>query len=88
MATGAFRSTQAPSADGIVTDHLKLATARGEPGEADVFTYIAKLRGKPKGGQRLSFAAIASPLDAEDVATRERAAVGGKTVRGIAVRSR
>ena len=39
-------------------------------GETEVVAYIAKLRRKPKGGERLSFAAIAERLNAEGIPTR------------------
>lgn len=40
------------------------------PGEAEVVERILKLRRKPRGGERLSFAAIAERLNADDVPTR------------------
>ena len=39
-------------------------------GESEVVAYILKLRRKPKGGERLSFAAIAECLNREGIATR------------------
>lgn len=40
------------------------------PGETDVVALIHKLRRKPRGGERLSFAAIANRLNAEGHPTR------------------
>jgi DNA invertase Pin-like site-specific DNA recombinase len=40
------------------------------PGEAEVVAYIAKLRRKPKGAERRSFAAIAERLNAERIPSR------------------
>ena len=57
-----------------------------KPGEAEVVAYIVKLRRKPKGGERLSFAAIAQRLNAEGVVTRMGRPWAAETVRGIAQR--
>lgn len=57
-------------------------------GEAEVVTYIAKLRRKPKGGERLSFAAIAARLNAEGIPTRTGRPWAPETVRGIVQRGR
>jgi DNA invertase Pin-like site-specific DNA recombinase len=59
-----------------------------KPGEAEVLAYIVKLRRKPKGGERLSFAAIAARLNAEGVATRTGGPWAAETVRGILQRDR
>ena len=59
-----------------------------KPGEAEVVDYITKLRRKPKGGERLSFQAIADRLNAEGVATRTGRPWAAETVRGIAQRGR
>jgi DNA invertase Pin-like site-specific DNA recombinase len=56
-------------------------------GESEIVVYIAKLRRKPKGGERLSFAAIAERLNAEAVPTRTGRPWAPETVRGIAQRS-
>jgi DNA invertase Pin-like site-specific DNA recombinase len=53
------------------------------PGEADVLALMRKLRRKPRNGQRLSFDAIASRLNAEAVPTRTARAWVGGTVCGI-----
>lgn len=58
------------------------------PGEAEAVAYIVKLRRKPKGGERLSFAAIAGRLNAEGVSTRTGRPWAPETVRGIAKRGR
>ena len=57
-----------------------------KPGEAEVVAYIVKLRRKPKGGERLSFAAIADRLNAEGVPTRTGRPWAAETVRGIVQR--
>ena len=59
-----------------------------KPGEAGVVAYIAKLRRKPKGGERLSFCAIATRLNAEGVLTRTGKPWAPETVRGIVLRGR
>lgn len=56
------------------------------PGEEDVVTLIYKLRRKPRGGERLSFAAIAERLNAEGHATRTGRPWAPETVRQIAMR--
>jgi len=53
-----------------------------------VVAYIAKLRRKPKGGERLSFCAIATRLNAEGVLTRTGKPWAPETVRGIVLRGR
>jgi DNA invertase Pin-like site-specific DNA recombinase len=58
------------------------------PGEADVVAVIQKLRRKPRGGERLSFAAIAERLNAEGHATRTGKPWAPETVRGIVQRGR
>jgi DNA invertase Pin-like site-specific DNA recombinase len=55
-------------------------------GEAEVVDYIRKLRRKPKGGERLSFAAIAKRLNAEGRPTRTGKPWQPETVRQIAMR--
>lgn len=57
-------------------------------GEADVVARIFQLRRKPKGGERLSFQAIAERLNAEGVATRTGRPWAPETVRGIVQRGR
>ena len=56
------------------------------PGEADVVAMIQKLRRKPRGGERLSFAAIAKRLNAERRPTRTGKPWAPETVRGIVKR--
>jgi DNA invertase Pin-like site-specific DNA recombinase len=56
------------------------------PGEADVTALIRKLRRKPRGGERLSFAAIAERLNAERHPTRTGGLWAPETVRQIARR--
>jgi DNA invertase Pin-like site-specific DNA recombinase len=56
------------------------------PGESEVGAYILKLRRKPKGGERLSFAAIAERLNREGKATRTGKPWAPETIRGIIVR--
>jgi len=56
------------------------------PGEADVVSLIHKLRRKPRGGERLSFAAIADRLNAEGHPTRTGKRWAPETVRQIAGR--
>jgi DNA invertase Pin-like site-specific DNA recombinase len=56
------------------------------PGEAEVVERILKLRRKPKGGERLSFQAIAGRLNAEGVPTRTGKQWAAETVRGIVAR--
>jgi DNA invertase Pin-like site-specific DNA recombinase len=58
-----------------------------KPGEADVLALMHRLRRKPRGGERLSFDAIAAKLNAEGVPTRTGRAWAGATVRGILARS-
>lgn len=58
------------------------------PGEADVVTLIHKLRRKPRGGERLSYAAIAERLNAEGCPTRTGKPWAPETVRRIAMRGR
>jgi DNA invertase Pin-like site-specific DNA recombinase len=58
------------------------------PGEADVVALIQKLRRKPRGGERLSFAAIAERLNAEGHPTRTGKRWAPETVRGIVQRGR
>ena len=57
------------------------------PGEADVVAVIQKLRRKPRGGERLSFAAIAERLNAERYPTRTGKLWAPETVRGIVQRA-
>lgn len=56
------------------------------PGEAAALDIIRRLRRKPKGGERLSFAAIAARLNADGVPTRTGKPWASGTVRGIAMR--
>ncbi|MGD0948613.1 MAG: recombinase family protein [Candidatus Binatia bacterium] len=56
------------------------------PGEAEVVSLIHKLRRKPRGGERLSFAAIAERLNAEGHPTRTGKPWAPQTVRQIAGR--
>ena len=56
------------------------------PGEAEVVALIQKLRRKPRGGERLSFAAIAARLNADGVTTRTGKPWAAETVRGIVQR--
>jgi DNA invertase Pin-like site-specific DNA recombinase len=57
------------------------------PGEAKTVELIRRLRRKPRGGERLSYAAIAKRLNAADgVATRTGRPWAPETVRGIATR--
>ena len=56
------------------------------PGEAEVVVLIQKLRRKPRGGERLSFAAIAERLNAEGHPTRTGKPWAPETVRGIVQR--
>jgi DNA invertase Pin-like site-specific DNA recombinase len=58
------------------------------PGEADAVERILKLRRKPRGGERLSFAAIAERLNAEGVPTRTGKPWAAETVRGIVGRGK
>ncbi len=53
------------------------------PGEADVLALMRRLRRKPRGGERLSYDAIAARLNAEGVPTRSGKTWAGATVRGI-----
>ena len=57
-----------------------------KPGEDEVVAHIRKLRRKSKGGERLSFAAIAKRLNGEGVPTRTGKRWAGETVRGIFTR--
>jgi DNA invertase Pin-like site-specific DNA recombinase len=56
------------------------------PREAEVVAMIHKLRRKPRGGKRLSFAAIADRLNAERCPTRTGKPWAPETVRQIALR--
>jgi DNA invertase Pin-like site-specific DNA recombinase len=58
------------------------------PAEADVVALIHKLRRKPRGGERLSFASIADRLNAEGHPTRTGKAWAPETVRQIVMRGR
>jgi DNA invertase Pin-like site-specific DNA recombinase len=58
------------------------------PGESDVVVLIHKLRRKPRGGERLSFAAIANRLNAEGHPTRTGKPWAPETVRQIVQRGR
>jgi hypothetical protein len=58
------------------------------PDEADVVALIYKLRRKPRGGDRLSFAAIAERLNAEGHPSRTGKPWAPETVRQIVVRRR
>lgn len=57
------------------------------PGEREAVELMRRLRRKPRGGARLSYAAIAAKLNAEGVATRTGARWHAETVRGILQRS-
>ena len=56
-------------------------------GEAEVAKLIQRLRRKPRGGARLSYAAIANRLNAEGVPTRTGRPWAPETVRGIVMRA-
>lgn len=56
------------------------------PGEAEVVARIGKLRRKPRGGDRLSFAAIAEQLNREGCPTRTGKPWAAETVRQIVMR--
>jgi DNA invertase Pin-like site-specific DNA recombinase len=58
------------------------------PGEAEVVALIRKLRRKPRGGERLSFAAIAERLNVEGRPTRTGKPWAPETVRQIAMRKK
>ncbi len=58
------------------------------PGGAEVLARIYKLRRKPRGGERLSFKAIADRLNAEGRASRTGASWAPETVRQIVMRGR
>jgi hypothetical protein len=58
------------------------------PGEADVVRRIHALRRKPRGGERLSFAAIAERLNSEGHPSRSGKPWAPETVRGIIQRGR
>ncbi len=53
------------------------------PGEADVIEVMRQLRRKPRGGKRLSFAAIAKALNTRGVASRSGKPWAPETIRGI-----
>jgi DNA invertase Pin-like site-specific DNA recombinase len=57
-----------------------------KPGEAETLALIRQLRRKPRGGERLSYDAIAARLNAEGVPTRTGKAWAGPTVCGIVKR--
>jgi len=52
-------------------------------GEADVLDLIRKLRRKPKGGERMSFAAIAEKMNQEEIPTRTGKPWHGEVVRRL-----
>jgi DNA invertase Pin-like site-specific DNA recombinase len=54
-----------------------------KPGEAEVLALMHRLRRKPRGGNRLSYDAIAARLNAEGEWSRTGRAWKGPTVRGI-----
>jgi DNA invertase Pin-like site-specific DNA recombinase len=56
-------------------------------GEAEVLAYIRKLYRKPRGGDRLSYAAIAARLNAENIPTRTGKSWAPGTVYGILKRT-
>jgi hypothetical protein len=58
-----------------------------KPGEAETLALIRRLRRKPRGGERLSFDAIAARLNSEGVSTRTGKPWIGPTVYGILKRS-
>lgn len=58
------------------------------PGEAEIVERILKLRRKPRGGVRLSFAAIAERLNVEGMKTRTGKPWAPETVRGIVGRGK
>jgi len=85
----------------VIVSKLKAARARvrrakgrcegrkpfgARPGEADVVALIQKLRRKPRGGERLSFAAIATKLNADGIMSRSGKPWAPETVRKIAMR--
>jgi len=55
-------------------------------GEGEIVALIHRLRRKPRGGTRLSFAAIAAKLNADGVPTRTGVPWAPETVRQIAMR--
>jgi DNA invertase Pin-like site-specific DNA recombinase len=57
-----------------------------KPGEAEVLGLIRQLRRKPRGGERLSYDAIAARLNANGVPTRTGRPWAGPTVCGIVKR--
>lgn len=57
-----------------------------KPGEEETLALIRRLRRKPRGGERLSYDAIAARLNAEGVPTRTGKAWMGPTVCGIVKR--
>ena len=54
-----------------------------KPGEAEALALIRRLRRKPRGGERLSYDAIAARLNAAGVPTRTGRPWAGATVHGI-----
>ncbi len=58
-----------------------------KPGEAETVALIRRLRRKPRGGERLSYDAIAARLNAEGVPTRTGKPWAGATVCGILKRA-
>ncbi len=58
-----------------------------KPGEAETLGLIRRLRRKPRGGERLSYDAIAARLNADGVPTRTGKAWAGATVYGILKRA-
>lgn len=56
------------------------------PGEPETLALIRRLRRKPRGGERLSYDAIAARLNADGVATRTGRPWAGATVYGIVQR--
>lgn len=85
----------------VIVSKLKAARARkrrthgrcegrkpygARPGEAEVVELIQKLRRKPRGGERMSFAVIAAKLNADRRPTRTGKPWAPETVRQIAMR--
>jgi len=53
------------------------------PAEAEVVEHMKRLRRKPRGGERMSYAAIAKQLNVENIPTRTGKQWAPQTVRGI-----
>lgn len=57
-----------------------------KPGEAEIVAKIKALRRKPKGGDRLSYAAVAEALNAEGIPTRQGGQWRPSTVQNVCKR--